>query len=75
MYIMEWIVTSYSVEINLLSIKKSIPTEIINLLERGSHSLHIKGSAGTGKTTLALEIAKNMSSKGDAIYLSTRVSP
>ena len=58
----------------MLSIKKSIPTEIINLLEEGGHSLQIKGPAGTGKTTLALVIAKDISSKGNAIYLSTRVS-
>ncbi|MEM2143906.1 MAG: gas vesicle protein GvpD P-loop domain-containing protein [Candidatus Jordarchaeaceae archaeon] len=59
----------------MLSIKKYVPNEILSLLEKGGYSLHIKGSAGTGKTTLALEIAKSMSSKGSVIYLSTRVSP
>nr|MDO8082892.1 gas vesicle protein GvpD [Candidatus Freyarchaeota archaeon] len=59
----------------MLSIKRSVPNEILGLLEQGGYSLHIKGSAGTGKTTLALEIAKSMSTKGNAIYLSTRVSP
>lgn len=59
----------------MLSIKRSIPTEILGLLEQGGYSLHIKGSAGTGKTTLALDIIKNLSMNGTAIYLSTRVSP
>ncbi|MFB0560019.1 MAG: gas vesicle protein GvpD P-loop domain-containing protein [Candidatus Lokiarchaeia archaeon] len=58
-----------------MSIKKSVPTEILGLLEQGGYSLHIKGSAGTGKTTLALEIVKNLSLSGTAIYLSTRISP
>jgi KaiC/GvpD/RAD55 family RecA-like ATPase len=59
----------------LLSVKKSVPTEIVRLLEQGGRSLHIKGSAGTGKTTLVLEIVRSMYCKGSAIYLSTRVSP
>ena len=59
----------------MLSVQKSVPTEMLNALERGGYSLHIKGRAGTGKTTLALEIVKNMSQRGKAIYLSTRVSP
>jgi len=59
----------------LLSIPRSVPTEILEVLNQGGYSLHIKGSAGTGKTTLALEIVKKMSQNGNAIYLSTRVSP
>ena len=58
----------------MISIQKNIPTEIFGVLEQGGYSLHIKGRAGTGKTTLALEIVKNMSQRGTAIYLSTRVS-
>ncbi|MEM3587706.1 MAG: ATPase domain-containing protein, partial [Candidatus Jordarchaeaceae archaeon] len=58
-----------------MSIKRSIPSEIAGLLETGGRSFRIKGSVGTGKTTLALEIAGIMSSKGEVFYLSTRVSP
>ena len=59
----------------MLSIKKSVPNEILGLLEQGGYSLHIKGYAGTGKTSFALEVVKSLSSKGTVIYLSTRVSP
>jgi len=59
----------------LIGVKKNVPTEITSLLEQGGYSLHIKGPAGTGKTTLVLEMAKSISPKGNAIYLSTRVSP
>jgi len=59
----------------LLSIKKSVPNEILALLEQGGYSLHIKGHAGTGKTSFALQVVKSISSSGTVIYLSTRVSP
>ncbi len=59
----------------LLSVEKSVPDELIRNLEGGGYSLHIKGLAGTGKTTLALEIIRSMSQVGTAIYFSTRVSP
>lgn len=54
-----------------------IPNEIVNALKNGSFSLHIKGSAGTGKTTLILEIMNLLSQRQSAVtyYLSTRVSP
>lgn len=45
------------------------------MLDHGSFSLHIKGEAGTGKTTLALELVNLLSHKGETYYLSTRVSP
>jgi KaiC/GvpD/RAD55 family RecA-like ATPase len=63
------------VESALLSIKKSIPDEILTLLESGGYSLHIKGHAGTGKTSFALQVVKSIASTGTVIYLSTRVSP
>ncbi|WXG42302.1 MAG: gas vesicle protein GvpD P-loop domain-containing protein [Candidatus Freyarchaeum deiterrae] len=58
-----------------MSIKKSVPDEIIGLLEKGGYSIHIKGLAGTGKTSFALQVVKNVSSNGTVIYLSTRVTP
>ncbi|MEX2724647.1 MAG: RAD55 family ATPase, partial [Candidatus Freyarchaeota archaeon] len=51
----------------------TIPKEISEALESTTFSLHIKGSAGTGKTTMALELVRYMNCP--AIYLSTRVSP
>ena len=59
----------------MLSVKKSVPDEILALLEPGGYSLHIKGHAGTGKTSFALQVVKSLSSSGSVIYLSTRVSP
>lgn len=48
-----------------------IPNEIINALNQNyGFVLLIKGKAGTGKTTLALEILKNVK---NPIYISTRV--
>jgi KaiC/GvpD/RAD55 family RecA-like ATPase len=54
-----------------------IPTEIVGALKNGSFSLHIKGSAGTGKTTLLLELLNMLSQRQGTVtyYLSTRVSP
>ncbi|MHA1270101.1 MAG: RAD55 family ATPase [Candidatus Helarchaeota archaeon] len=55
------------------NLNNSIPEEILNSFkgEQG-FSLLIKGDAGTGKTTLALEILARMP---NAIYISSRVSP
>jgi KaiC/GvpD/RAD55 family RecA-like ATPase len=53
----------------------NIPREIVEAFESQKFSFHIKGSAGTGKTTLALEIAKQSQEKCAAIYLSARVTP
>lgn len=51
----------------------NVPKEIVDALEHSTFSLHIKGDAGSGKTTMALEIIRMI--KGSAVYLSTRVSP
>jgi len=50
------------------------PDEIFNALKKGHFSLVIKGNAGTGKTTLALEIIRGLP-KGSSLYLTTRVLP
>ncbi|MFX0099238.1 MAG: RAD55 family ATPase [Candidatus Hodarchaeota archaeon] len=52
-----------------------IPEELLNMLDSEyGYSLLIKGSAGTGKTTLALELLAQAEGKNKT-YLSTRVSP
>jgi len=52
-----------------------IPTELIDFLNRETYSLLIKGSAGTGKTTLALTILRALNINKNCLYISTRVSP
>jgi len=54
------------------TIEPSIPNEILKALEQNGFTLLIKGDAGTGKTTLSLEILKFAKSK---IYISSRISP
>ncbi|MFB0563076.1 MAG: RAD55 family ATPase [Candidatus Lokiarchaeia archaeon] len=56
-------------------VAKNVPLEIIEALESRTFSLHIKGSAGTGKTTLALELVRLFPAESSAVYLSTQVSP
>ncbi|MGM0404822.1 MAG: gas vesicle protein GvpD P-loop domain-containing protein [Thermoplasmatota archaeon] len=54
---------------------KGIPKEIIEFLNKGGgSSLFLKGSAGTGKTTLALQLIEEMGHPDKSFYLSTRVS-
>ncbi len=48
--------------------------ELEEFLQGRSVTLLIKGAPGTGKTTLALEILKIMSEKGESTYISTRSS-
>jgi KaiC/GvpD/RAD55 family RecA-like ATPase len=51
------------------------PVELINFFRSsGGHSLLIKGDAGTGKTTLALQLIEELSNEQPDYYLSTRVS-
>ncbi|MBX8632364.1 MAG: hypothetical protein KIY12_06245 [Thermoplasmata archaeon] len=53
----------------------TLPAELIRFLEvPGGHSLVIKGEAGTGKTTLALQLIEMMSNRENQYYLSSRVS-
>jgi len=51
-----------------------LPPELEIFLKEDSVTLLIKGAPGTGKTTLALEILKVLSKKGQSAYLSTRLS-
>src|SRR5208282_2415453 len=43
-------------------------------LRTGGNTLLIKGEAGTGKTTLALQLLKGLSGDGNGVYISARVS-
>ncbi len=53
----------------------NIPEEIKTFFEMdGSRSLLIKGPAGTGKTTLALQIMEDLGKRDASFYLTTRVS-
>ena len=53
----------------------AIPNELIEFITReGGSSLIIKGTAGTGKTTLALQLIEDIGKPGKSFYLSTRVS-
>jgi len=52
-----------------------IPNEILEFFRSpGGHSLIIKGEAGTGKTTLALQLIEELSAEQPEYYLSMRVS-
>jgi len=53
----------------------NLPAELRSfLLVRGGHSLIIRGNAGTGKTTLALQLIEELSEIENSFYFSTRVS-
>lgn len=55
--------------------RRNIPPEIVNFFNApGGHSLLVKGEAGTGKTTFALELIEEVSSPDESAYISTRVS-
>lgn len=55
-------------------IEPSVPIEIIEAFDQKGFTLLIKGKAGTGKTTLSLEMLENSENK-DKIYISTRITP
>jgi len=51
------------------------PVELLNFFRApGGHSLLIKGDAGTGKTTFALQLIEELAEEQPDYYLSTRVS-
>lgn len=52
-----------------------IPDELVNFFKgSGGHSLIVKGLAGTGKTTFALQLAEELGSVARSHYISVRVS-
>lgn len=52
-----------------------IPSEVIQFFNQpGGHSLIVKGQAGTGKTTFALQLTEELGEVADSHYLSSRVS-
>lgn len=54
---------------------ENIPQEIIDFYSKeGGRSLLIKGAAGTGKTTFALQLLEEFSDPDSSFYISTRVS-
>jgi KaiC/GvpD/RAD55 family RecA-like ATPase len=55
--------------------KGKVPQVLLNFMRApGGHSLILKGDAGTGKTTLALQLIEELASEQPEYYLSTRVS-
>ena len=53
----------------------NIPDEITDFYSKeGGRSLLIKGQAGTGKTTFALQLLEEFSDPNNSFYISTRVS-
>ncbi len=54
---------------------RGIPEDVLSFFKgRGGHSLIVKGSAGTGKTTLALQLIEELEDIPGSYYLSIRVS-
>ena len=57
------------------SAESSIPREIVEFFQKpGGRSLVIKGGAGSGKTTLGLQLMEEVAEPDASFYLSTRVS-
>jgi KaiC/GvpD/RAD55 family RecA-like ATPase len=58
-----------------LTHRPGIPSEILHFFRNpGGHSLIVKGSAGTGKTTFALQLTEELGGIATSFYMSTRVS-
>ncbi|MDH4123898.1 MAG: hypothetical protein OEV21_07445, partial [Thermoplasmata archaeon] len=58
-----------------VEVTKTFPREIISFLSSpGGHSLILRGMAGTGKTTMALQLIEEMAHIQQSYYMSTRVS-
>jgi KaiC/GvpD/RAD55 family RecA-like ATPase len=52
-----------------------MPTEMVSFFSNpGGHSLIIRGEAGTGKTTMALQLIEELAQANSSHYFSTRVS-
>src|SRR5712691_2092041 len=52
-----------------------IPREIVEFFNApGGHSMILKGAAGTGKTTFALQLTEELGEVAASHYLSSRVS-
>ncbi len=55
--------------------RRGIPPEIVRFFEGpGGHSMILKGAAGTGKTTFALQLTEELGEVAASHYLSSRVS-
>lgn len=55
--------------------KKGIPDALLDFFRGpGGHSLIVKGTAGTGKTTFALQLTEELESVENSYYMSIRVS-
>ena len=52
-----------------------LPNELMEFIKKDTYSLIIKGSAGTGKTTLSLTILRALEIKDNFFYICTRASP
>ncbi len=58
-----------------MNTKPGIPADVLQFFRSpGGHSLIVKGSAGTGKTTFALQLTEEIGGIGTSFYMSTRVS-
>ncbi len=57
------------------NVAATFPKELIRFLASpGGHSLIVRGMAGTGKTTLALQLIEELAQIQQSYYMSTRVS-
>jgi len=50
-----------------------IPPELMDFLKNGGRSLILRGSPGTGKTTLAMEILDKLGPEQGACFISGRI--
>ena len=67
--------TNEPLEIRVAGTDYALPDELKKFFERGGSSLLIKGSAGSGKTTLALTLLRALNITENFLYVSTREAP
>jgi archaellum biogenesis ATPase FlaH len=67
--------TNEPMEIRVAGADSALPDELKKFFERGGSSLLIKGSAGSGKTTLALTLLRALDVTENFLYASTREAP